>query len=743
MFIVFLIAALLAPLAAHAQVGAVQPSQFGRIPFTATGAETPRTAADRAAEYANVRDFGAVCDGITDDRTALQAAADYAAANPTKMVYFPPSSHACMTSDYIIVPAGVAFVAARHSATIMAKCLSPGTGVDGCGGGSTSSPRILSLRSGNTIAGLVLDGGGSAFPSPNALVVAYNGVSNVAFRQVKVRNTRGVGVLTSTAVTHFTIDDSDFENIANHWRTTNNPGDRQSAVVFCCGDPATNHTFTVINSRFRNIGLDGVSTQGVGGVHVANNLFDMEQEDQLTWPWSTTPAALGGAIYAEPTVTSLYTAANYIRNVGGNAIDDVSDVGSHVGNVLENVGQAGIGLFARSGATGVHKTAIGNRIVITGRWASNTHLGCISLGNTELNATYQRVLISGNICVDTQVSPTQQFGVWGRTGTTVAELVITADNLLTGVQGLIGGTLPTMRGGSAAQVITAATASITRVPGATMARVVLVGAGGRAGTAISCGADTACSGAGGGGGGGMTPPIEFRWDEVSKTSGVWKCDVAVGQGSTSVDASATTLTCPFISPAGSAIYYAKRGGRGADGSTSRASGGGGGGGTMFEGADASGATGGAGAGPSTTGTAGGSGGNAGGNIHPLAGTGGGGGGATGVAGNGGNGGAATGGGAGGGCDATGEPLSGGLSGTTSVINAQASAGANGISMLTRMWMAGTGGGGGNASKTAPVKGGDGGQPGGGAGGGGNYCDGTGTPGAPGVPGSGAVYVVQY
>jgi len=50
-------------------------------PVTATGSTTARTLAARAADVVNVRDFGAVGDGVADDTAAIQAAIDFVAAD--------------------------------------------------------------------------------------------------------------------------------------------------------------------------------------------------------------------------------------------------------------------------------------------------------------------------------------------------------------------------------------------------------------------------------------------------------------------------------------------------------------------------------------------------------------------------------------------------------------------------------------------------------------------------------------
>ena len=70
---------------------AVAPSTVSGTSVTATGGSTGRFLADRFADWINVKDFGAVGDGTTDDTAAIQAAINYIAGNA--VVLFPRGTY--------------------------------------------------------------------------------------------------------------------------------------------------------------------------------------------------------------------------------------------------------------------------------------------------------------------------------------------------------------------------------------------------------------------------------------------------------------------------------------------------------------------------------------------------------------------------------------------------------------------------------------------------------------------------
>lgn len=90
---------------------------------TATGSTTVRTLANRFADVINVKDYGAVGDGVTDDTAAIQAAFDYAITKNQATVFFPAGKYLC--NSRISVSSGTSLSILGNDATIVSGIVSP------------------------------------------------------------------------------------------------------------------------------------------------------------------------------------------------------------------------------------------------------------------------------------------------------------------------------------------------------------------------------------------------------------------------------------------------------------------------------------------------------------------------------------------------------------------------------------------------------------------------------------------
>ena len=79
---------------ANAFVGSIAGIDGNLIPVTAEGSTAPRNLQDRFADVINVKDFGAVGDGVTDDTAAIQGALTYALTSGKRSaVFLPPGNY--------------------------------------------------------------------------------------------------------------------------------------------------------------------------------------------------------------------------------------------------------------------------------------------------------------------------------------------------------------------------------------------------------------------------------------------------------------------------------------------------------------------------------------------------------------------------------------------------------------------------------------------------------------------------
>jgi len=74
--------------------GAIPAGNISSSTAIATGSTTARSLADRFADVVNVKDFGAIGDGVTDDTAAIQAALDYIKTDGGTLV-FPYATYKC------------------------------------------------------------------------------------------------------------------------------------------------------------------------------------------------------------------------------------------------------------------------------------------------------------------------------------------------------------------------------------------------------------------------------------------------------------------------------------------------------------------------------------------------------------------------------------------------------------------------------------------------------------------------
>ena len=178
---------------------------------TSTGSTTGRTLATRFAEVTNVKDYGAVGDGATDDTTAIQAAID--AGNT---IVFPSGTYA--VSDTITL--GSSKVLRGDNATIILL-------------NDINDDGMISLSGNDTLIEDIIFNGDSKIPLYGLLKIQEDSqninVKGCTFKNILGETNDVVGVKISSTGTDVTISHCHFENIK---KTTVDGGD---AVQPCNG----------------------------------------------------------------------------------------------------------------------------------------------------------------------------------------------------------------------------------------------------------------------------------------------------------------------------------------------------------------------------------------------------------------------------------------------------------------------------------------------------------------------------
>ena len=352
------------------------------------------------ANTVNVLDHGMKMDGVTDDYAALQAVINTVGAG--SVLYFPPSPTSLLLSRSVGIGSGQTWWAYPGTVTI-----APTAG---------NVDTVLLLGTANTsnvtVHGLTFDGGGQDFASPNAVTQAYH-VSGMTLDRVTFRNTRGIA-FNGSGVNDLAVRDCMFQNIGNHWKTTNNTSDTAQALTNGSGDNANwGFRMEVSGCSFSDCGGDCINLGAIQDVRIIDNGFT-----QVLTPWASVSSTAWFSAIFPLFCTNVVIVGNVMRGMTGNAIDGAAMwKGVISGNTIRDSGGAALGLFDGSGypsygaARGSRDVSItGNHIENSGNWITSPFRNGIQLADSAVGAVNVRV--ANNISTDTRSSgKTQQYGI--------------------------------------------------------------------------------------------------------------------------------------------------------------------------------------------------------------------------------------------------------------------------------------------------------------------------------------------
>ncbi len=266
-----LIAMLLAAAAFDAPAAAADSDPPAVLP---TGASTARPLADRFSDLVNVRDYGALCDGTTDDAAAFRRAAVAATSTARRggaRIYIPAGTCHLGASLTLALPAGRSVAVAGDGAGLTTLDFAPG--IDGI---------AVSLSSGSaaSVTGLTINRTGAQVAGNTGLAITATGAvpGAVVVRDVDTTSDRYPGswangiVLTSTA-----------DAVIDHVHTVAGfPPEAANGLVIRGVDGRYAADTTISNSKFQG-GNIGILVSGyVQGV-LAANIFAIAGNFGVSW----------------------------------------------------------------------------------------------------------------------------------------------------------------------------------------------------------------------------------------------------------------------------------------------------------------------------------------------------------------------------------------------------------------------------------------------------------------------------
>ena len=164
------------------------------LSITSTGSSTSRTLATRFADIVNVKDYGAVGNGVTNDRNAIQAALDaVVSSGQTGLVYFPPGIYKINSG----ITVNSSFVSIEGYCEINASAITSGTAITITASISSSEMGVGFTRDSHIFGNIRITGPG--YTSTNSVGIKFESASPVAYARALIENLSvvsfGTGIL--------------------------------------------------------------------------------------------------------------------------------------------------------------------------------------------------------------------------------------------------------------------------------------------------------------------------------------------------------------------------------------------------------------------------------------------------------------------------------------------------------------------------------------------------------------------
>lgn len=266
---------------------------------------------------------------------------------------------------------------------------------------------------------ITFDGGGKDFANTNP-VVEFTKSENLEINAITLQHSRGRGLVLHDGVNNSKVENSEFIDLGNHWKTTHERPDRLQGVAFCCGDNSNNEAD---DNVFRDIGLDALQISNQTDFKVLRNKFDLEnhQRDLVR------SADYAAAIFSTYSSGGLIQ-GNTINGAQGNGMDLPAIQSSVIeNNTIRNCGAAGIGLFRGYDKPTVpmHIKIRDNVVVDNVQWGKPS---VFKGGITISGGAAEDISIEHNTVSDDQGVKTQDYAVMIRDGTHVENLELKNNN---------------------------------------------------------------------------------------------------------------------------------------------------------------------------------------------------------------------------------------------------------------------------------------------------------------------------